>query len=64
MTRPDPPHATSTDLLVLHTLRCIGFAGLARVAGASGLPEPDVESELIDRPDSSCMCRVTSAGGA
>jgi hypothetical protein len=48
MTRPDPPPATSTDLLVLHTLRCIGFAGLARVAEATGLPEPAVESELID----------------
>jgi hypothetical protein len=48
VTRPGPPHATSTDLLVLHTLRCIGFAGLARVAEATGLPEPDVESELID----------------
>jgi hypothetical protein len=48
MTRPDPAYATSTDLLVLHTLRCIGFAGLARVAEATGLPEPDVESELID----------------
>ena len=45
---PGPPHATSTDLLVLHALRCIGFAGLGRVAAAAGLPEPDVESELID----------------
>jgi hypothetical protein len=44
----DVPHRTSTDLLVLHTLRCIGFAGLARVAAATGLPEFDVESELID----------------
>ncbi len=46
--RPDSPHPPSTDLLVLHALRCIGFAGLARVAAATGLPEPDVESELID----------------
>ncbi|MGS2645969.1 transcriptional regulator [Streptosporangium sp. LJ11] len=45
---PNPPHVTSVDLLTLHTLRCIGFAGLARVARATGLPEPDVESELID----------------
>ncbi len=36
-----------TDL-VLHTLRCIGFAELSRVAGASGLDEPAVESQLID----------------
>jgi hypothetical protein len=42
------PHATSTDLLVLHALRCIGFAGLARVSEATGLPDHDVESELID----------------
>jgi hypothetical protein len=42
------PHRTSTDLLVLHALRCIGFAGLPRVAEATGLPEPEVESELID----------------
>jgi hypothetical protein len=48
MTRPDSPHSTSTDLLVLHALRCVGFAGLARVAAATGLPESDVESELID----------------
>ncbi len=39
---------TLPDLLVLHTLRCIGFAGTARVATAAGLGESDVESELID----------------
>jgi hypothetical protein len=44
----DSPHRTSTDLLVLHALRCIGFVGLPRVAAATGLPESDVESELID----------------
>lgn len=33
------------SLLVLHTLRCIGFA---RIAGATGMRESDVESELID----------------
>jgi hypothetical protein len=48
VTRSAPPHATGPDLLVLHALRCIGFAGLGRVAAATGLPEPDVESELID----------------
>lgn len=36
------------SLLVLHTLRCIGFAGTGRIAGATGLSESDVESELID----------------
>ena len=48
MTAPGQAPATSTDLLVLHALRCVGFAGLPRVAAASGLDEPDVESELID----------------
>jgi len=48
MTQPVSSYATSTDLLVLHTLRCIGFSGLSGVARASGLPESDVESELID----------------
>ncbi|MFE2293861.1 transcriptional regulator [Streptomyces sp. NPDC059452] len=50
MTQPESvtPHPTGTDLLVLHTLRCIGFSGLSGVARAVGLPEPDVESELID----------------
>ncbi|WP_246148033.1 transcriptional regulator [Nonomuraea turkmeniaca] len=45
---PNSPHKTSPDLLVLHTLRCIGFAALDRVAEAAGLPESDAESELID----------------
>ena len=44
----DLPHRTSTDLLVLHALRCIGFSGPARVAAATGLTESDAESELID----------------
>lgn len=39
---------TGTDLLVLHTLRCIGFVSLPRIATAAGLSESDVESELID----------------
>lgn len=47
MTRPELP-VTGTDLLVLHTLRCFGFAGLTRVAAATGLGESNVESELID----------------
>ena len=37
-----------TDLIVLHTLRCIGFAELARVADAAGLAEAESESALID----------------
>lgn len=42
------PAATDADLLVLHALRCVGHAGLARVADAAGLPEDETESLLID----------------
>ncbi|TQF01761.1 transcriptional regulator [Kitasatospora acidiphila] len=48
MTQSVSPHATASDLLVLHALRCIGFSGLSGVAAATGLPESEVESELID----------------
>jgi hypothetical protein len=44
--------------LVLHTLRCIGFAGLARVSEATGLPEPDAESELIDLAVAGLVTRI------
>lgn len=37
-----------SDLLVLHTLRCLGFAGCPRIAAAVGLSESEVESSLID----------------
>jgi hypothetical protein len=60
---PNLPHRTSTDLLVLHTLRCIGFAGLARVAAATGLPESDVESELIDLAVAGLVTRVAGDFG-
>jgi hypothetical protein len=42
------PHQTSADLVVLHTLRCIGFSAIDRIAAAAGMGESDVESELID----------------
>jgi hypothetical protein len=45
---------------VLHTLRCIGFAELARVAGVCGLDPADVESHLIDLAVAGF---VTRAGG-
>jgi hypothetical protein len=48
MTLPASPYPTGADLLVLHTLRCVGYATLDRVAEAAGMPAPDVESELID----------------
>ncbi|MEW9532263.1 transcriptional regulator [Microbispora sp. NPDC049125] len=55
---PSSPQTTSTELLVLHTLRCIGFSGLARVSEATGLPEPDAESELIDLAVAGLVTRV------
>jgi hypothetical protein len=63
MTRPGPPHPTGPDLLVLHTLRCIGFASLARVATAAGRPEPDVESELIDLAVAGLVTRLAGDFG-
>ena len=42
------PHTTAPDLLVLHVLRCIGFASLDRIAEASGRSVDDVRDELID----------------
>jgi hypothetical protein len=56
-------YSTSSDLLVLHTLRCIGFAGLARVCDATGLPESDVESELIDLAIAGHVTRVAGEFG-
>lgn len=48
MTAPGLPQKASTALLVLHALRCMGFAGLARIAEATGLDEAGVEAELLD----------------
>jgi hypothetical protein len=41
-------YKSGADLVVLHTLLCLGFTTAARVAEATGLAESDVESELID----------------
>lgn len=57
MTRPD------TDLLVLHALRCVGTAGLTRVATATGLGESDVESELIDFAVAGLVTRTSGSFG-
>jgi hypothetical protein len=57
------PHPTGADLLVLHALRCIGFAGLARVAAAAGLPEAEAESELIDLAVAGLVTRVAGDFG-
>ncbi|MEU3375170.1 transcriptional regulator [Streptomyces sp. NPDC006660] len=63
MTQPVSSHATRTDLLVLHTLRCIGFSDLSAVAKASGLSESDVESELIDLAVAGLVTRIAGAFG-
>ncbi|WP_227998562.1 hypothetical protein [Nocardia australiensis] len=47
MTWADSRNSADADLQVLHSLRCVGHASVARVAAATGLPEPVVESELI-----------------
>ena len=54
---------TLPDLLVLHALRCIGFAGLPRIAAATGLPESDVESELIDLAVAGLVTHVPGGWG-
>jgi hypothetical protein len=48
---------------VLHTLRCIGYAELSRVADAAGLPETDVESHLIDLAVAGWVTRTTGEFG-
>jgi hypothetical protein len=40
------PHRTSTELQVLHSLRCIGFVQRSRITTATGLPESEVDAEL------------------
>ena len=52
-----------TGPVVLHTLRCIGFADLSRVAGTAGRPEGDVESELIDLAVDGLVTRTMGAWG-
>jgi hypothetical protein len=63
MTRSDSSHSTSTDLLALHALRCIGFAGLGRVAAATGLSQADAESELIDLAVAGLVTRMAGDFG-
>lgn len=53
----------ATDLLVLHTLRCGGYAGVARLSVNVGLEEPDVESELIDLGVEGLVTRVDGSWG-
>lgn len=60
---PNSPHSTSIDLLVLHTLRCMGFTALSRLAETAGLPEADAESELIDLAVAGLVTRVPGEFG-
>ncbi|BAL89337.1 hypothetical protein AMIS_41170 [Actinoplanes missouriensis 431] len=39
---------SDVNFLVLHTLRCLGFTTLDRIAEATGLSASDAQSELID----------------
>ncbi|MEU0805238.1 transcriptional regulator [Streptomyces sp. NPDC005970] len=52
-------HTTDTSLLVLHALRCVGAASLARLHLATGLGEFDVESELIDLGAEGLVARMS-----
>ena len=45
------PHRSDRDFIVLHTLRCIGFAGEESVADASGLGFGETEGRLRDLSD-------------
>ncbi|WP_433411597.1 transcriptional regulator [Microtetraspora malaysiensis] len=60
MTRPIE---TGIDLLILHTVRCCGYCGVARVAAATRLDEPTVESELIDLAVAGHVTRLSGAWG-
>jgi hypothetical protein len=40
------PLRTGNELLVLHSLRCIGFVGSPRIVAATGLTESEVDAEL------------------
>lgn len=52
-----------TDLLVLHTLRCMGFTDLERVAGATGLSSQETESRLIDLAVAGLVTRTPGSFG-
>jgi hypothetical protein len=52
-----------TDLLVLHTLRCLGFTDLDRVADAGGLTPSDTESRLIDLAVAGLVTRTSGPFG-
>ncbi|HEX7305805.1 transcriptional regulator [Lentzea sp.] len=47
----------------LHALRCVGTTGLTRVASFTGLPESEVESELIDLAVAGLVTHHRNFGG-
>jgi hypothetical protein len=59
---PDMPQP-SHDLPVLHTIRCIGFASLQRIAPVVGVSEAEVESQLLRLAMDGLVTRVPGAFG-
>jgi hypothetical protein len=55
--------STSTDLLILHILRCMGFSSLDAISSAAGLGISDVESELIDLAVAGLVTRTSGPFG-
>lgn len=60
---PDSGHFDSANVTVLHTLRCMGFTTVARVAEATALDDSDVESELIDLAVAGLVTKVPGEFG-
>src|SRR5918996_1353129 len=52
------PQPSNLDLVVLHTIRCIGYASLERIAAVAGLSESEVESQLLDLAIAGLVTRV------
>lgn len=54
--------STPVDVLVLHAVRTLGYAGTARVAGRVARPEPEVEEHLLDAQASGWVTWTSYAG--
>ncbi len=58
------PHRSDPDLLVLHTLRCIGFASVARLESTLvGLVPVDVEGRLLSLASQGLVTHTSGAFG-
>ncbi|WP_410657380.1 transcriptional regulator [Amycolatopsis sp. lyj-112] len=55
---------SDAGLLMLHALRCGGYAGLSRLSATTGLSESEVESELIDLAVDGHVTRLSGGLGA